>query len=66
MCFSFLEIMLLLFMFATLFVLALGIGVMLKGGKLNQKYGSKLMRWRVFLQGISLALLALVILRKGL
>tara|TARA_B000000565_G_scaffold174381_1_gene132123 strand:+ start:8240 stop:8416 length:177 start_codon:yes stop_codon:yes gene_type:complete len=58
--------MLLLFMFATLFVLALGIGVMLKGGKLNQKYGSKLMRWRVFLQGISLALLALVILRKGL
>jgi|AntRauTorcE11897_2_1112592.scaffolds.fasta_scaffold20841_4 hypothetical protein len=62
---NFLEIVLLISLSLTLIVLASGIVVMLKGGPLNEKYGTKLMRWRVFLQGISLALLALVILQKG-
>ena len=36
----------------------LGILVMARGGEFNQKYGNKLMRLRVFLQGIALTLFA--------
>jgi len=62
---NFVEIILLISLSLTLIVLASGIFIMLKGGHVNKKYGTKLMCWRVFLQGISLALLALVILQRG-
>jgi hypothetical protein len=44
---------------AILGVLATGIFSMVKGGEFNKKYGNKLMQWRVMLQGVALALLAL-------
>ena len=40
-------------------VLALGLVSMVKGGAFNKKYGNRLMRARVMLQGATLALLAL-------
>lgn len=39
-------------------VMVLGIFSMAKGGEFNKKYGNKLMRLRVMLQGLALALLA--------
>ena len=43
----------------TLFSLIAGLIVMTKGGKINETYGNKLMRMRVYFQGIAIALLAL-------
>jgi len=34
---------------------------MVKGGEFNQKYGNKLMRMRVTLQGVALALFVLAV-----
>jgi hypothetical protein len=39
----------------TLVTVLAGLGVMVKGGAVNQKYGNLLMRWRVGLQAASLA-----------
>jgi hypothetical protein len=49
-------------MLLTLVVLGAGIVSMTKGGEFNAKYGNKLMRARVYMQGIALALFALAIL----
>jgi hypothetical protein len=46
-------------MAATLGVLIAGIFSMVKGGEFNKKWGNKLMRYRVILQGVALAFLAL-------
>ncbi len=43
----------------TLGVLFSGLIVMARGGEANRKYGNKLMRWRIILQGVALAMLAL-------
>lgn len=47
---------------AVLLVLGVGVVAMLRGGEFNRKYGNKLMRLRVILQGVALALLALLFL----
>jgi len=47
---------------SVLVVMALGIVSMIKGGEFNKKYGNDLMRWRVILQGATLALLAFAFL----
>ncbi|MFA5592277.1 MAG: twin transmembrane helix small protein [Micavibrio sp.] len=52
-------------MLATLAILCTGILSMMKGGEFNRKYGNKLMRARVFMQGIALACFALAILSAG-
>ena len=49
-------------MLAVLAVLMLGIFSMAKGGEFNKKYGNKLMRARVILQGVALALFVLAVL----
>ena len=59
---SFLTLMLALAMLAVLATLGIGLFSMVKGGEFNKKYGNKLMRLRVFLQGLALALFALVLL----
>ncbi|HRQ61840.1 MAG TPA: twin transmembrane helix small protein [Alphaproteobacteria bacterium] len=43
---------------AVVAVMGLGVFAMAKGGEFNKKYGNKLMRLRVMLQGVALALLA--------
>lgn len=42
---------------ATLAVLAVGVLAMLKGGEFNRKYGNKVMRARVAMQALAIALL---------
>ncbi len=52
---------------ATLIVLMVGIGGFARGGKFNTKYSNKLMRWRIILQAIAVALILLFIaLRSGI
>jgi len=52
---------------ATLIVLMVGIGGFARGGKFNTKYANKLMRWRIILQAIAVALILLFIaLRSGI
>jgi hypothetical protein len=51
-----LETVIVIALVATLAVLAVGIVVMLRGGEINRKYGNKLMRARVALQAIAVAL----------
>ncbi|MGE3713698.1 MAG: twin transmembrane helix small protein [Alphaproteobacteria bacterium] len=45
---------------ATVGVLLAGVVLMSVGGKVNQKYSNRLMRWRVMLQGLAIGLLALL------
>lgn len=60
---DFLNLMLpytiLLVLFAVLIVLFIGIISMLKGGEFNKKWSNKLMRARVILQGLAIALILL-------
>jgi hypothetical protein len=58
---TFINICMALAMASVLGVLAVGLISMIKGGEFNKKYGNKLMRARVILQGVALALLALAI-----
>ena len=57
-----LIVMMAIAMFAVLVSLTIGLVAMARGGEFNQKYGNKLMRWRVILQGVALALFAAVML----
>ena len=56
------HIIVLVFMLATAAVLVAGIGLMMTGGKLNTKYGNKLMVARVSLQAITIGLIGLLFL----
>lgn len=58
----FFFVLMLIAMFLTLAALAVGLFSMVKGGEFNQKYGNRLMRARVMLQGLALALFALAFL----
>ncbi len=50
----------------TLIVLLSGVVVMTRGGELNRKWGNKLMRARVAMQALAIALLfALFLLNRG-
>lgn len=55
---TFTIIALILSLIAVTAVMGLGVFAMAKGGEFNKKYGNKLMRLRVMLQGVALALLA--------
>lgn len=55
-------ILLLLLMGFTLLVLITGLIVMIKGGKVNKKWGNRLMVLRVVAQGLAVALLGLIFL----
>ncbi len=60
-----LEVLLVFSLLATLAVLALGIyGTVSKKAAFKSKQNT-LMRWRVFLQGLSLAIFALILILKG-
>lgn len=59
---SFLPILLGLAMFATLAVLVVGIISFAVNGQFYRKNSNKLMRWRVLLQGIALAVFAAITL----
>ena len=53
-----------LFALATLGTLLVGVTSMGKGGAFNEKYGNKLMRFRVIFQGIAIGFLVLAVLTR--
>ena len=55
-------ILMILAMLAVLGTLAIGLVGMAKGGPFNAKYGNKLMRLRILLQGLALLLFAAAVL----
>ncbi|MGH6932587.1 MAG: twin transmembrane helix small protein [Dongiaceae bacterium] len=57
--------LLILAMLATLGVLFLGLFSMARGGEFNKKYGNKLMRARVLLQGAAVVVFVLLMLALG-
>ena len=61
---QFFSILMILAMILVFLSLAVGLISMARGGELNKKYGNKLMRLRVTLQGLALAFFALALLTK--
>jgi len=61
---AFLTVLLVLTLLGVVGTLVTGIYGMTKGGDFNQKYGNKLMRARVILQGVALLLLALLMMSR--
>ncbi len=57
----FFFILMIIVLFLVLASLVVGLAAMIKGGEFNKKYGNKLMRWRVTLQGLALALFVLAV-----
>ena len=62
---SLLTTLLLAAMLATLVVLVVGLIGFFHGGEFNRKYGNKLMRARVALQAVAVALLLLVLMTSS-
>ena len=60
-------ILMVLGMVATLAILATGIYSMVRGGEFNDRWGNRLMRYRIVAQGFALAMFALglMLLRNG-
>ena len=50
---------------AVVLVLLAGLFAMARGGEFNRKYGNKLMRWRIALQGSAVLLLLAIWLTRG-
>ena len=57
---GFIFTLMVIFALATLGVLITGVTSMMRGGEFNKRNSNRLMRARVILQGITLALLALL------
>lgn len=51
-------------MVAVFVSLVIGLAAMAKGGEFNKKYGNKLMRLRIGLQALALALFVLAVVTK--
>lgn len=62
---NFVTMLLIATMAATLGVLIVGIVSMAKGGEFNARYGNKLMRLRILMQGIAVALFVILMILHG-
>ena len=47
--------------FAVLAVLMLGVGSFAKGGEFNRKHANRIMRWRIILQAVAVALILVTV-----
>ena len=56
-----LAVLLALALGAVIIILVFGIIAMSRGGESNQKYGNKLMRWRVAIQALAVVLVLLFV-----
>ncbi len=61
----FFFILMIIAMILTLASLVVGLVGMVKGGEFNKKYGNKMMRARVTMQGIALGLFVLAVMTAG-
>jgi len=62
---GFFFVLMIIAMLATLAILGIGMVSMIRGGEFNARYGNKLMRARVIMQGVALACFALAVLSAG-
>lgn len=63
---TFLSILLAITLVALVVVLLIGVGAMSKGGEFNRKHGNKMMRLRVALQAVAVAIIvAMFFFREG-
>ena len=62
---SFVTVLLVLAMVATLAVLVVGIIGMARGGEFNARYGNKLMRLRILMQGVAVVLFVILMVVVG-
>ena len=61
-----LYILVVIAILAVLVTLMIGLGAFSTGGEFNKKYANKIMRWRIILQAVAVALILLfVYLRNG-
>lgn len=60
-----LYILVVLAILAVLVVLMIGLGGFTTGGEFNRKYANKLMRWRIILQAVAVALIVLFVFLRG-
>ena len=58
---SSMQIILVLFMAATLFVVVIGVIAMAVNGKLNKNHSNKLMRLRVLFQAIAILIFVIIV-----
>ncbi len=61
----FFFILMVIAMLLTLASLVVGLIGMIKGGEFNKKYGNRLMRARVSMQGLAIGLFVLAVLTAG-
>lgn len=57
-----LLVLLLIAMIAVVGVLVFGLIAMAKGGEFNEKYGNRMMRWRVALQAFAVVLIVIFVI----
>ncbi len=57
-----LKILIFIALVLTILSMVAGIGVMGEGGPLDKKFSNLLMRWRVWLQGVTVVLLLIAII----
>ncbi|MEM0977074.1 MAG: twin transmembrane helix small protein [Pseudomonadota bacterium] len=58
---AFLYLIVVLAILAVVIVLMLGLGGFASGGEFNKKYANKIMRWRIILQAIAVALILIYV-----
>ena len=62
-----LYVIVVLAVLAVFVVLMIGLGGFTSGGEFNRKYANKIMRWRIILQAIAVALILIyVLIRQGM
>jgi NADH:ubiquinone oxidoreductase subunit 6 (subunit J) len=63
---AFLDILLIVVLIAVVGVLIFGLISMARGGEASRKYSNKMMRWRVILQFVAVAVvIAILFFREG-
>lgn len=58
------NVLLFIAMFAALLAVALGVFSMVHGGSFNNRYGNKLMRYRLYFQAFAVLLFTLILLTR--
>ena len=61
-CMNTLLVLLLITMIAVVCVLIFGLIAMAKGGEFNEKYGNRMMRWRVAIQAFAVVLIVIFVI----
>jgi ABC-type dipeptide/oligopeptide/nickel transport system permease component len=61
-CMNTLLVLLLITMIAVVGVLIFGLIAMAKGGEFNEKYGNRMMRWRVAIQAFAVVLIVIFVI----